>query len=453
MTPSVQILVIDDEINIRAALVTLLEKKGYRACGAGTAEEALETLQSGPVELAIADLKMPGIGGMELIRRIKDRWPETEVVVMTAYGSIDTAVEAMRCGAYDYMTKPIDRERLPLVIEKALERHALASENKRLRDRLETRTRFDQMVGQSEPMQRVYNLVDMVAGSDVTVLLTGPSGTGKELVARAIHHKSARGAGPFVTLNCGALPENLFESELFGYEKGAYTGAMGTKAGRFELAHGGTLLLDEVGELSLNSQVDFLRVLETKEFRRLGGTKLVRVDTRIIAATNRNLEEAVKEGRFREDLYYRLNVVPIRLPALRDRADDIPLLVETFLGEFSARHSRDPRQSVSREAIQLLRSYGWPGNIRELRNVMERLVVTVKETMIKPEHLPEEIQTGGQDQRTMTIALGRSLEGIEREVIRRTLAEVTNHREKAARLLGISLRALQYKIKEYGIAD
>jgi transcriptional regulator with PAS, ATPase and Fis domain len=251
-------------------------------------------------------------------------------------------------------------------------------------------------------------------------------------------------------VNCGALPEDLFESELFGYEKGAYTGAMGTKAGRFELAHGGTLLLDEMGELSLKSQVDFLRVLETKEFRRLGGTKLIKVDTRIIAATNRNLEEAVKEGDFREDLYYRLNVVPIRLPALRDRADDIPLLVETFLDEFSARHRRGPK-SVSREAMQLLRSYIWPGNIRQLRNLMERLVVTVKEATIQPDHLSDEIQTSKQDQRTMTVTLGRSLEDVEREVIRRTLTEVTNHREKAAKLLGISLRTLQYKIKEYGI--
>ena len=452
MTSYRQILVVDDEINIRGALVTLLEKKGYEVCGAGTAEEALEQLEGSPVELVITDLKMPGIGGMELLRRLKERWPETEVVVTTAYGSIDTAVEAMRRGAYDYLTKPIDRERFPLVIEKALERHALARENKQLRDRLETRTRFDRMVGESEPMQRVYNLVEMVAGSDVTVLLTGASGTGKELVARAIHHKSARADGPFVTLNCGALPENLFESELFGYEKGAYTGAMGTKAGRFELAHGGTLLLDEVGELSLKSQVDFLRVLETKEFRRLGGTKLVRVDTRIIAATNRNLEEAVREGDFREDLYYRLNVVPIRLPALRDRADDIPLLVETFLDEFAVRHHCEPK-SVSREAMQLLRSYTWPGNIRQLRNLMERLVVTVKEATIQPDHLSEEIQAGKQGRRTVTVTLGRSLEDIEREVIRRTLTEVTNHREKAAKLLGISLRTLQYKIKEYGIAE
>jgi len=452
MTQPLHMLVVDDEVNIRNALVTMLEKKGYQVRGVGTAEEALEQLEAAPVELVITDLRMPGIGGMEFLHRLKDTWPDTEVVVMTAYGSINTAVEAMRVGAYDYLTKPIDRERFPIVVEKALERHALTTENKQLRDRLETRTRFDQMVGESEPMQRVYNLVDMVAESAVTVLLTGESGTGKELVARAIHHKSTRANGPVVTLNCGALPENLFESELFGYEKGAFTGAMTTKVGRFELDDGSTLLLDEVGELSLKSQVDFLRVLETKEFRRLGGTKLITVDARIIAATNRNLEEAVKQGDFREDLYYRLNVVPIRLPPLRERGDDIPLLAERFLSEFTAQHRREPKD-ISRDAMRLLRLYAWPGKIRQLRNLMERLVITVRDSGIQPEHLPEEIQASQEDARTMVVALGSSLKDIERETIRRTLAEVTNHREKAAKLLGISLRALQYKIKEYRIRE
>ncbi|HET9575476.1 MAG TPA: sigma-54 dependent transcriptional regulator [Nitrospira sp.] len=447
-----RILVVDDEINIRGALVTLLEKKRYQVRGAGTGEEALEQLETAAADLVLTDLKMPGMGGMEFLRRLKQKWPDTEVLVMTAYGSIDTAIEAMRCGAYDYLTKPIDRERFPLAVEKALERHALAFENKQLKDRLETRTRFDHMVGESEPMQGVYSLVEMVADSDVTVLLMGESGTGKELVARAIHHKSHRADGPFVTLNCGALPENLFESELFGYEKGAFTGATTNKMGRFELADGGTLLLDEVGELSLKSQVDFLRVLETKEFRRLGGTKIVKVDTRIVAATNRNLQEAVKRGDFREDLYYRLNVVPIRLPPLRERGDDIPLLADRFLDEFSAQHHREPKE-ISREAMRLLRLYAWPGNIRQLRNLLERMVVTLKDPLIQPEHLPEEIRASREDARTMVVSLGSSLKEIEREAIRRTLAEVTNHREKAAKLLGISLRALQYKIKEYGIRE
>jgi DNA-binding NtrC family response regulator len=452
MTQPIHILVVDDEVNIRNALVTMLEKKGYQVCGAGTGEEALQHLEKARMDLVITDLRMPGIGGMEFLHRLKEKWPETEVVVMTAFGSIDTAVEAMRLGAYDYLTKPIDRERFPVAVEKALERHALAFENKRLRDRLETRTRFDQMVGESEAMQRVYSLVEMVADSDVTVLVTGESGTGKELVARAIHHKSPRADGPFITLNCGALPDTLFESELFGYEKGAFTGAVATKVGRFELADGGTLLLDEVGELSLKSQVDFLRVLETKEFRRLGGTRLIKVDTRILAATNRNLEEAVKQGEFREDLYYRLNVVPIRLPPLRERADDVPLLVERYLAEFSALYHRGPKE-VSREAMRLLRLYGWPGNIRQLRNLMERLVVTVKDPTIQPAHLPEEIQASKEDARAMVVTLGTSLEQIERDVIQRTLKEVTSHRENAAKILGISLRALQYKIKEYGIRD
>jgi DNA-binding NtrC family response regulator len=452
MTAGRCILVVDDELNIRGALVTLLEKKEYQVRGAGSAEEALEQLETTPADLVLTDLKMPGMGGMEFLRRLKQKWPDTEVLVMTAFGSIDTAVEAMRGGAYDYITKPIDRERFAVVVEKALERRALAFENKQLKDRLETRTRFEQMIGQSEPMQRVYGLVDMVADSDVTVLLTGESGTGKELVARAIHHRSHRSNGPFVTLNCGALPENLFESELFGYEKGAFTGATTNKMGRFELADNGTLLLDEVGELSLKSQVDFLRVLETKEFRRLGGTKIVRVDTRIVAATNRNLKEAVKEGDFREDLYYRLNVVPIPLPPLRERGDDIPLLADRFMDEFSAQHHREPKE-ISRHAMRLLRLYAWPGNIRQLRNLIERLVITVKDPLIEPDHLPEEIQASRDDARTMVVTLGSTLKSIEREAIRRTLTEITNHREKAAKLLGISLRTLQYKIKEYGIHE
>jgi len=452
MTHSATILIVDDEVNIRTALMTLLAKRGHRVHGAGTSQEALAYLNEATIDLVLADLKLPGMSGLEFLRTLKTRWPETEVVIMTAYGSIDTAVEAIRLGAYDYLTKPIERERFPVVIDKALERHALTRENRKLRERLETRTRFEQIVGESEAVRRVQALVDMVASSDVTVLLTGESGTGKELVARAIHHQSSRKDGPFITINCGALPENLFESELFGYEKGAFTGATTTKVGRFELAEGGTLLLDEIGELSLKSQVDFLRVLETKEFRRLGGTKLITVDARIIAATNRNLLEAVKQGTFREDLYYRLNVVPIHLPPLRERTDDIPLLVERFLAEFASRHRRPP-PGISRDAMRLLQRYTWPGNIRQLRNLIERLVVTVKDSVIRPEHLPEEIQASNEGKRTMVVTLGTSLKEIEREVIRRTLAEVTNHREKAAQLLGMSLRALHYKIKEYGIRE
>ncbi|NOT23307.1 MAG: sigma-54-dependent Fis family transcriptional regulator [Nitrospiraceae bacterium] len=452
MKSPAHILIVDDEVNIRGALVTMLEEKGHQVRGVATAEEGLTQLEAAPFQLVFTDLRMPGIRGMEFLRHLKRTWPDTEIVVMTAYGSIDTAVEAMRCGAYDYLVKPIDRERFSIIVEKALERHALTTENKQLRDQLETRTRFDQMIGTSESMQRVYSLVENVANTDVTVLLTGESGTGKELISRAIHHMSPRADGPFITMNCGALPDDLFESELFGYERGAFTGAMTTKMGRFELADGGTLLLDEVGELSLKSQVDFLRVLETKEFRRLGGTKLLKVDVRIIAATNRNLEEAVKEGDFREDLYYRLNVVSICVPPLRERRDDIPLLAERFLSEFTARHRRDPKD-VSVDAMKQLRLYAWPGNIRQLRNLMERLVVTVKDSIIEPEHLPEEIHARKEDTRTMVVTLGTSLDQLEREMIQRTLIQITTHRGKAAKLLGISPRTLQYKIKEYGIRD
>ncbi len=449
MTPA-DIVIVEDEQNIRTALSTMVEKRGHRPRTAATAEEALPLLEERPADVVVTDLRMPGMGGMEFLRRVKTLYPDTEVVVMTAYGTVETAVEAMRSGAYDYLTKPIDRDRFPVILDKAIERHSLTAENRTLRDRLETRTRYQSLIGESPAMHEIYNLIEMVASSDAAVLLMGESGTGKELVAKAIHQKSGRADGPFVPVNCGALPENLLESELFGYERGAFTGATHTKVGRFELADGGTLFLDEVGELSLKSQVDFLRVLETKEFRRLGGTKLITVDTRIIAATNRNLAEAVKEARFREDLYYRLNVVPIQLPPLRDRADDVVLLAERFVNEFTAQHHRTPK-ALSREALRLLRLYAWPGNIRQLRNVIERCVVTVRDDLIRPEHLPEEIQASKEGARTMLITLGSSLEEIEKEVIQRTLAEVTNHREKAAKLLGISLRALQYKIKEYGI--
>jgi transcriptional regulator with PAS, ATPase and Fis domain len=341
---------------------------------------------------------------------------------------------------------------MKIAVSKSLEFYRLRQEHRLLKRHFSHENGLSNMIGTSGKMKELFHAIETVGSTQSTVLITGESGTGKELISRAIHHKSPRADGPFITMNCGALPDNLFESELFGYEKGAFTGAMATKMGRFELADGGTLLLDEVGELSLKSQVDFLRVLETKEFRRLGGTKLLKVDTRIIAATNRNLEEAVKQGDFREDLYYRLNVVPIRLPPLRERRDDIPLLAERFLNEFSAQHRRQPKD-VSRDAMRLLRIYAWPGNIRQLRNLMERLVITVKDLDIQPEHLPEEIQVSKEDARTMLVALGSSLKDIERETIRRTLAEVTNHREKAAKLLGISLRALQYKIKEYAIRE
>lgn len=452
MTRSISILIVDDEVNIRTPLAKIVEKQGYRAVTAENGQAALALLDRAFYHLILTDLKMPDRDGLELLKKVKERALETEVVVMTAYGTIETAVEAIKNGAYDYITKPIDKERLLILIDKALERQRLSSENKRLRESLLVKNRFEAMIGKSSVMKQIYETVDQVAESDATVLITGESGSGKELVARAIHQRSGRRENPFITINCGALPETLFESEVFGYEKGAFTGAVSTKAGRFELADGGTLFLDEIGELGLKNQVDFLRVLETREFRRIGGTKLIRVDVRFIAATNRNLPAAINDKAFREDLYYRLNVVPIHLPPLRERREDIPLLVESFLREFASSYHREEKV-FSPEAMRLLLHYAWPGNVRQLRNVIERAVVMVREKTIAPVHLPVEIQESKETEPTMTITLGKTLDEIEKQVIQRTLIEITNHREKAAEILGISPRALHYKIKNYGLKE
>lgn len=450
MNDESDILIVEDEENLRSALLTLVEKQGYPAREASSGEEALNRLKEFPCRLLVTDLRMAGMSGLELLRQAKELYPTMEVVVITAYGSIETAVEAIRLGASDFLTKPIDRERFSVSIDSVLERHRLKVENQELRARLDNRTRFETLVGESEAMAKVKEVIDMVAGNEVTVLITGESGTGKELVARAIHQKSRRSQGPFIAMNCGAFPDTLFESELFGYEKGAFSGAVSTKPGRLELAKNGTFFLDEIGELPLKAQVDFLRVLETNDFRRLGGQKVISVDTRIIAATNRKLEEQVKAGQFREDLFYRLNVIPIQLPALRERSEDIPILAEHFLKEFSVKHNVSEK-TIALPSMTLLRQYPWPGNIRQLRNVIERLIVTVGENRILPEHLPDEIRTTDKHVKTVTIPLGTSLEDIEREVIRRTLVEVIHHREQAAKILGMSVRSLQYKIKEYGI--
>ncbi len=447
-----RILVVDDEVNIREAIARILAKQGHDVTLASDGTEALAALGGGAFEVVITDLKMAGADGMAVLRAAKEADPSVEVILMTAYGTVESAVEAMKLGAYDYLTKPVDPTRLPFLVGKALERRVMGVENLRLRERLRVRDEFQSIVGQGPAMRRVYEVVDQVAATDATVLLQGESGTGKELIARAIHHRSGRRDEPFVAINCGALPETLLESELFGYEKGAFTGATAPKQGRIELAHGGTLFLDEVGEMSPKTQVDFIRVLQEKEFRRLGGTRLIRVDIRVIAASNRDLEARVRAGQFREDLYYRLNVVPVFLPPLRERREDIPLLAETFLDEFSQIHRRPPKH-ISREALRLLVSYEWPGNVRELRNVMERLTVTVQDDTIHPTHLPAGIQFPGTASKVITLPLGRPMREIEREVIRRTLQEITSHREKAASILGISPRALHYKLKRYGLLE
>ncbi|HXN06517.1 MAG TPA: sigma-54 dependent transcriptional regulator [Nitrospiria bacterium] len=452
MQKQISILIVDDEVNIRAALARIVEKQGFQADTAENGQVALSRIENGFYHLVITDLKLPDMNGLEVLKKVKERSPETEVVVMTAYGTIETAVNAIKGGAYDYLTKPVEKERVLLLIDKALERQSLSQENQRLRESLKIKNRFEEMIGKSDVLRNIYETIDQVVESDATVLITGESGTGKELVARAIHQRSGRRDQPFITINCGALPETLFESELFGYEKGAFTGAVSSKMGRFELADGGVLFLDEIGELNLKNQVDFLRVLETREFRRLGGTKLVHVNVRFIAATNRNLLEAVENKTFREDLYYRINVVPIHLPPLRDRKEDIPILVEYFLREYASIYQREER-TVSAETMRLLIHYSWPGNIRQLKNAIEREVIMVRDKVFLPEHLPAEIQNSPEKAKTLNLLLGKSLEEIEKEVIEGTLRDVTHHREKAAKILGISTRALQYKIKSYGIKE
>ena len=444
------VLVVDDELNIRNALAKILEKTGHKVLAAESGDQALGRLHETAFDVVLTDLKMVGTGGMDVLRAVKQGQPEAEVILLTAYGTIDSAVEAIKIGAYDYLTKPSDPERLVHVVAKALEHKALRDEVRQLRERVAVREAFEQIVGRSVRMRAVYEQVRQVAPTTAAVLITGESGTGKELVARAIHNRSPRKSRPFVTLNCGALPETLLESELFGYERGAFTGALGMKVGRIEQAHEGTLFLDEVGEMSPKTQIDFLRVLQERELRRVGAAHPITVDVRFIAATNQDLEAAVKAGAFREDLYYRLAVVPITLPALRERTEDIPLLATAFLREFCARYER-PEKSFSASALQALREYGWPGNVRELRNLIERLVVTVPDRVIRPVHLPSTILTGERPEHSLTIPLGIPLHVVEEQVIRRTLGAMTSNRERAAKILGISPRALHYKLRQYGI--
>jgi DNA-binding NtrC family response regulator len=395
---------------------------------------------------------MPGTDGLSLLRQIKAVDRSIEVIVMTAYGTVDTAVEAMREGAYDYIEKPVNQERLPILIDHVLEKQALADDNSRLRETVKIQDEFGGLIGRTEKMAGIYLFIEMVAPTGATVLIQGESGVGKELIARAIHQRSPRCQGPLISLNCGAIPESLLESELFGFEKGAFTGADTARQGKIEMSDKGTLFLDEVGEMNSKTQIELLRVIETKELRRLGGSKLISVDLRVVAATNKKLSDEVAAGRFREDLFYRLNVVPIFVPPLRERREDVPLLAERFLQEFAARYQK-PRKRLSREVADLLMGLPWPGNVRELRNLMERLTVTVSDAIISTEDLPEEYRPATTSRHMMEIPIGQPLEEVEEMIIRKTLSEVTSHRERAARILGISPRALHYKLRRYGIIE
>ena len=446
---SFRILIVDDEPHIRSGLAKALVDEADEVAVAADGAEAWQLFQRDRHDLVITDLKMPGeISGLELLRRIKFDRPETLVLVITAHGSIETAVEAMRQGAHDYISKPVDVAMVRLVVRNAYNHHRLVQENRQLRQRLAEVGEFPEVIGQSAAMARLFALIRQIADTDVTVLIQGESGTGKELVARAIHNLSSRKTRPFVAANLAALPESLLESELFGYEKGAFTGALRRKAGWLELAHGGTLFMDEIAEMPPKTQVDLLRVLEHREVRRLGGDEILHVDVRLIAATHRDLENLVSEGKFREDLFYRLNVVPVYVPPLRQRRQDIPLLANYFLQQAQQRFRRPPKQ-LSGSALQALCDYSWPGNVRQLRNCMERLVVTVEGPTIHWDDLPEEIRNGRDAPGAVT--LEEAVQKAEIAAIESALEQCNRHRERAAKLLNISVRTLHYKMSRYGL--
>jgi DNA-binding NtrC family response regulator len=445
-----RILVVDDEKNIRTALASLLRKEGFDAQAEGNPEAVADLVVAGHFNVVITDLRMEPKSGIEVLEDIRRRSPESDVVIMTAYASLETAVEAIKKGAYDYVTKPVDPERLKRVIEQILERQSLKEENVALRRRLSLKDQYGRLIGASIQMRQIFRTIDGIAPTPATVLIAGESGTGKELVAKAIHERSPRAGGPFISINCGAIPESLLESELFGSDKGAFTGADRDRPGRIETASGGTLLLDEVGEMSARTQVEFLRVLQERELRRLGGSRLIKVDVRIIAATNKDLQEEIKQSRFREDLYYRLHVVPIDLPPLRDRASDIPLLVHAFNEEFCKAYDKGIKEYTA-QAMDLFMKYPWPGNVRELRNVIERITLLIRDDNVQPRHVQGIIGEIDERQNEITVRLGTPLRAVEEKLIRETLKRVTSHRERAAKLLGISPRALHYKLRRYGL--
>jgi len=447
-----KILVVDDEQGLCAGIQEALQREGYLVEGSTDPATALKMARERLYNLVISDIKMPGLSGLDLLTQVRAQHRDTLFILMTAYGTVESAVEAMKQGAYDYLPKPLDTKRLRAVVQKALEFQSVVAENNELRQRLQTQAEPSLLVGDSEPMRAVARLCAEVATSDVTVLIEGESGTGKELVARSIHLQSARRERPFISVNCMALAEALLEAELFGHVKGAFTGAVATKPGRFQLADGGTLFLDEIGDLSPKGQGDLLRVLEESAFRMVGGSELIRVNVRVIAATNKNLQTAVNEQKFREDLYYRLQIVPIVMPPLRDRAEDIPLLIEKFFEHFCAKHKRR-RKRMSPEAMQLCQRFPWPGNVRQLRNIIERLVITCREPVVDVANLPDFLREYDRNQTTFTVRPGTPLAEVEKMLIRQTLAHVTSNREEAARALGISRRALQYKLKQYGLLE
>ncbi|MFQ5846961.1 MAG: sigma-54-dependent transcriptional regulator [Candidatus Methylomirabilales bacterium] len=468
-----KIVVADDEESVRWTLRKALERSGYAVTTVADGQAAVETANRVGADLVLMDIKMPTVDGLQALSLLRQRHPGTMVIIMTAFGSLQAAVEAMKRGAYDYITKPFDFEELTLLVRRALEVKTLTEELNRLKARLKDRQELDEIVGTSQGMQVVFKLVGQVADSAATVLIEGESGTGKELIARAIHKNSPRHPGPFVTVNCAAIPRDLLESELFGHEKGAFTGAVATRRGKFELADGGTIFLDEIGEMDPALQTKILRVFEERRFERLGGEIPIAVDVRILAATNRNLQALMAQGIFREDLFYRLNVVTITLPPLRERQEDIPLLVEHFLRLYAG----DDRKEVSPEALNCLLRHQWPGNVRELENVIKRACLLARTRLILPEHFPEALQAaartpGAEGAVSTPGGLGREVRGelrrvggdkdgglyehilslAERPLLQAVLDRVGGNQLKAAELLGINRNTLRKRMKQLGIS-
>jgi two-component system NtrC family response regulator len=445
------ILVVDDEPAQLELLSGFLTKQGFETVLAESAEKALAIFRRDAVDLVVTDQKMPDMSGLDLVKAMRAINPEASVIVITAYGTVDTAVAAIKSGAADYLTKPVNLDELLYRVEQVRERHRLLTENRELREALQTHRRIDGVIGEGGRMLEVFSLVRRVASSEATVLIRGESGTGKELIAKAIHYGSPRASGPMIRVNCAALPETLLESELFGHEKGAFTGAFAARKGRFELADGGTLFFDEIGDLPLPLQAKLLRVLQEKEFERLGSSKPVRVNVRILAATHRDLEALLKAGQFREDLYYRLNVVTITLPALRERREDLPLLMDHFLRRFAEKNKKIIR-GFTQEAREMLLRYDYPGNVRELENIIERAVVLTRDDVIGRADLPLTTHNVEGEENEQA-SLPAVVEGVERRMIREALARSGGIQTRAAELLGISERALRYKLDKYGLYE
>ena len=454
------ILLVEDEEYIRESLKEILEMNGYKVTTAHNGESGIEAASKASFDILITDLKLPGTDGIGVIRSIKSTSPDTTCIVLTGYASVETAVEAMRVGAFTYLKKPLNKDELLIILEKAKEFHSLKEENSKLKDEIK-KNYTTAILGTSAVIQDIRDLIDKIADTDSTVLILGESGTGKELVARALHYGSTRSKKPFVPINCGAIPEDLLESELFGYEKGAFTGAIATKIGRFEAADQGTVFLDEIGDMSPGLQVKILRVLQEKEFERVGGRSTIKVDVRVVAATNLDLEKAVEEKKFRNDLYYRLNVIPIHLPPLRDRKEDIPVLVEHFI-EKMAKRKKKSIKGVNAEALRAFEAFDWPGNIRELENLMERLIVLKEEgSLITPRDLPEKIRQSknpviAPSQAPLPaegVDFNEAVDNYERELIVSALQRVNGVKKKAAEYLNLNRTTLIEKMKRKGLLD